>query len=162
MRRLISIPCCNFCFTRGCCLYLCKDMELHFTLDTIEEAARWALNIIAQRKVVAFHGEMGAGKTTFVHALCIAKQVKGTVSSPTFAIINEYSAPEGPVYHIDLYRLNSEEEAIRAGVEDCLYSGNTCLVEWPERAPGIFPDDTVHVYLQVLDSQTRHIRIADK
>ncbi|MFT3825637.1 MAG: tRNA (adenosine(37)-N6)-threonylcarbamoyltransferase complex ATPase subunit type 1 TsaE [Chitinophagaceae bacterium] len=137
-------------------------MEQRFTLDRIEETARWAWNIIGARKVVALHGEMGAGKTTFVHALCDVKQVKDAVSSPTFAIINEYKGPDGKIYHIDLYRLNDEDEAIRAGVEDCLYSGNTVLVEWPEKAPGIFPDDTVHIWLQAVDSQTRYIRIADK
>jgi tRNA threonylcarbamoyladenosine biosynthesis protein TsaE len=84
------------------------------------------------------------------------------VSSPTFSIINEYSYDGGTVYHIDLYRLKDEEEAIRAGVEDCLYSGNICLVEWPERAAAIFPAHTVHVYLDAADEQTRLMRVEDK
>ena len=106
----------------------------------------------------------GAGKTTLVHALCEAKGVKDVVGSPTFAIINEYAFNEGgteagKIFHIDLYRLQDEEDAIRAGVEDCLYSDHICLVEWPERAPGIFPDNTAHIYINVVNSSTRRLRI---
>jgi len=102
---------------------------------------------------------MGAGKTTFVHALCDDKKVSSTVSSPTFSIINEYKYPGGKIFHIDLYRLKDEDDAIRAGVEDCLYSGEVCLVEWADRAPGIFPEDAVHVYINLIDPQTRKIII---
>ena len=105
---------------------------------------------------------MGAGKTTFIHALCEVKGVKDVVGSPTFSIINEYSYPGGMIFHIDLYRLKNEEEAIRAGVEDCLYSDHICFVEWPERAPGIFPPDAIHAYIELIDSDTRHLTIPDK
>jgi tRNA threonylcarbamoyladenosine biosynthesis protein TsaE len=85
------------------------------------------------------------------------------VSSPTFSIINEYSftgdGEEKKVYHIDLYRMNSEDEARQAGIEDCLYSGDICLVEWPEKAPEIFPPGTAHVYIEPVDAQRRKIRI---
>jgi tRNA threonylcarbamoyladenosine biosynthesis protein TsaE len=81
------------------------------------------------------------------------------VSSPTFSIINEYAYPGGSLYHIDLYRLKDEEEAMRAGVEDCLFSGKTCLVEWPERAPGLFAENTVSVYFGVVNPETRIISI---
>src|SRR5262249_191772 len=114
------------------------------------------------KKVFAFHGQMGAGKTTFIHALCDVMKVTTAVGSPTFSIINEYGYPGGVVYHIDLYRLKDEEEAMRAGVEDCLYSGATCLVEWPERAPALFPADTVHVYLEAAEDETRLISVGDK
>jgi len=104
---------------------------------------------------------MGVGKTTFIHALCDAKGVKDVVGSPTFSIINEYVFTEKgqikKIFHIDLYRLKDEEEAVQAGVEDCLYSDHVCLVEWPENAPGIFPEDTLHVYIKVLDEKTRQI-----
>ena len=87
------------------------------------------------------------------------------ISSPTFPIINEYKYDcEGTMrllFHMDLYRLKDEEEAIRAGVEDCLFSGFICLVEWPEKAPSIFPDNTVHVYLELVDEKTRRIKIAE-
>ena len=110
-------------------------------------------------KVFAFYGQMGAGKTTFIHALCDEKRVAGPVSSPTFSIINEYQFPEGKIYHIDLYRLKDEEEVLRAGVEECIYSGDICMVEWPEKAGEIFPENTVAVHLDVIDTLTRKITI---
>jgi len=134
-------------------------MEWIFDLGHIHEAARKCWIEAGAKKIFAFHGNMGAGKTTFIHALCDEKNVSSTVGSPTFSIINEYTYPEGKIFHIDLYRLRDEEEAIRAGVEDCLYSGDVCLVEWPERAPGIFPEDAVHVYMDTLSPDTRKIII---
>ncbi len=134
-------------------------MERTFQLDEIVSVATGILPLISG-KVVALHGDMGAGKTTFVHALGEALGGGQEVSSPTFSIINEYNWEGRPVYHIDLYRLKDEEEAMQAGVEDCLYSGNTCLVEWPERAPGIFPPGTIHIYLNVVNSQTRKLLIS--
>lgn len=134
-------------------------MTITFRLETIDQAAEQCWKTIGNRKVIAFHGQMGAGKTTFIAALCRARQVSSTVSSPTFSIINEYAWPGGVLYHIDLYRLDQEEDAFRAGVEDCLYSGNICLVEWPERAEGLFPPDTVHVSFEVVDMDARKITI---
>jgi tRNA threonylcarbamoyladenosine biosynthesis protein TsaE len=137
-------------------------METRFTLDQVQEVARRFWEAAGDGKVFAFHGEMGAGKTTFIHALCDAKGVTSTVGSPTFSIINEYAWPGGSIFHIDLYRLNDEEEAIRAGVEDCLYSGQICLVEWPQRAAQLFPEESRAVYINVVDPQTRVLRIDDK
>src|ERR1700754_620458 len=128
-------------------------MEWKFSLEEINEAARkfWELN--KNGNVFAFHAPMGTGKTTFIHALCEIKGVTDSIGSPTFSIINEYMFIEQEVvkkiYHIDLYRLRNEAEALQAGVEDCLYSDHLCLVEWPERAPGIFPPDTIHVQLEL-------------
>lgn len=137
-------------------------MEIEFGLAEIEEAARSFWKAAGNASVFAFHGQMGAGKTTFIHALCDEKKVSSTVGSPTFSLINEYRYPEGIIYHIDLYRLNSEEEAVRAGVEDCLYSGRICLVEWPEKAPGLFPDDTRHVFIKLKDNGRRLLEINNK
>ncbi len=136
--------------------------ERMFTLETMPAIAAGFIEEFNNRKVFAFHGQMGAGKTTFIHALCDALRVSSSVGSPTFSIINEYGYPGGTIYHIDLYRLKDEEEAIRAGAEDCLYSGNICFVEWPDRAPGLFPDDTIHVYLEAGADQTRLMRIENK
>ena len=136
--------------------------EWTFTMKTIHAVAEAAWQEAGERRVLAFHGQMGAGKTTFIHALCDVKQVSSTVGSPTFPIINEYSYPGGTIYHIDLYRLKDETEAIQAGVEECLYSGNTCLVEWPERVETLFPADTMHVYIEALNKNTRHIRVDNK
>lgn len=139
-------------------------MEWTFLLNEINETAAAFWKVLGNRKVVAFHGKMGAGKTTFINALCEMKGVMEVVSSPTFPIINEYKYDcEGTIkllFHMDLYRLKDEIEAIQAGVEDCLYSGFICFVEWPEKAPGVFPDDTVHVYIELVDINTRRIKIA--
>ena len=135
-------------------------MELIFTLDDIRQVATQFLTVTAGNKVFAIQGEMGAGKTTFVHALCKVMGVKDTVSSPTFSIINQYSTSDDQtVYHMDLYRLKDENEAINAGIEDCLYSGNTCLVEWPEKIPAIFPDDTLYITITAIDTNTRKLQI---
>jgi tRNA threonylcarbamoyladenosine biosynthesis protein TsaE len=133
-------------------------MELVFHLSDIENAAGAFWHAFPQQRIFAFHGNMGAGKTTFVHALCALRGVTDTVGSPTFSIINEYRYAGGKIYHLDLYRLKDEEEALRAGVEDVLYSGEFCLVEWPDRAPGIFPADTVHIWLEFVDPETRKIK----
>lgn len=140
-------------------------MEWQFSLKNITEVANSFWNQLGDRVVVAFHGQMGAGKTTFIHALCDVKKVKDVVGSPTFSIINEYAFTENgrekKIYHIDLFRLKDEEEAIQAGVGDCIYSDHICLVEWPEKAPGLFPDDTAHVFIETVDSQTRKLKITN-
>jgi tRNA threonylcarbamoyladenosine biosynthesis protein TsaE len=141
-------------------------MEWEFSLDNIKEIATRFWKTAEGVKVVAFHGQMGAGKTTFIHALCDVKGIKDVVGSPTFSIINEYAYTENgsikKMFHLDLYRLKNEEEAIQAGIEDCLYSNNICLVEWPEKAPGIFPVDTLHVYIELIDSANRKLGIGYK
>ena len=135
-------------------------MELIFSLVTIGAAAQQFLSAIGDRKVFAFNGAMGAGKTTFIHAVCEALKVTDTIGSPTFSIINQYQTIEGStVYHIDLYRLKDEEEAIQTGVEDCLYSGHYCFVEWPDKAPSIFPENTVQVSINLVDNETRKLII---
>lgn len=144
--------------------YFCR-MEWVYSIETINTAAKAFLEAVRENRVFAFHGPMGAGKTTFIHALCEELGVKDVVGSPTFSIINEYLYQRDdrsvPLYHMDLYRLNDEVEAQRAGVEDALYSGHICLVEWPEKAPGIFPEHTVHVFIELLDTTTRRLRIGN-
>jgi len=141
-------------------------MELKFSLDNIKEIATRFWKKTGNTKVFAFHGEMGAGKTTFIHALCDVKGIKDAVTSPTFSIINEYSyvedGNEKKLFHLDLYRLKDEEETIRAGIEDCLYSDSICLVEWPDKAAQIFPDNSLHVYIEVVDSAERKLRTEGK
>jgi tRNA threonylcarbamoyladenosine biosynthesis protein TsaE len=135
-------------------------MYLTFSLTDINEAASWFWNTVNDRKVFAFSGQMGAGKTTFITALCHYKNVRSHISSPTFSIINEYQNGEGQIFHIDLYRLNSEHEAVEAGVEDVLNSGEICFVEWPEKAASILPSDTVWVKLEVIDPMHRKITVS--
>ena len=135
-------------------------MELIFTLTEIKRAAKQLLNLMGGNKVLAIHGEMGAGKTTFVHAICEVLGVEDVVTSPTFSIINQYLYNnEETIYHIDLYRLKNEQEAIATGVEDCLYSGSYCFVEWPEKAPAIFSNNTIHAWLYTVDINTRKLVI---
>lgn len=135
-------------------------MNLMFTLETIEAAAKKFLTAINGRKVIVFHGEMGAGKTTFIHSICRILKVQNNMSSPTFSIINEYLLPEGHIiYHMDLYRLKDEYEAIEAGVEDCISSGKLCFIEWPEKAPALFPEETLHCYFYPLTDNERKLRI---
>lgn len=100
--------------------------------------------------VVAFYGEMGAGKTTFIKALCSQLGVNDKTASPTFSIVNEYRTASGrKIYHFDLYRLKSEEELYDLGYEEYLFSGNLCLIEWPEKMGKLLPEDAVKVQVRV-------------
>jgi tRNA threonylcarbamoyladenosine biosynthesis protein TsaE len=133
---------------------------------SIEELNHFAIQFwhkIKDGTVFAFHGDMGAGKTTVITALCRQKGVTGPITSPTFSIINEYTYSENGmerlIYHIDLYRLNSFEEVVQAGVEDCMGRGDICMIEWPEKAPGLFDKSTVHVYIQPVSDKERQIKI---
>lgn len=135
-------------------------MDVHFSLENINEAAKTFIEAIGQKKIVAMHGEMGAGKTTFVHAVCDVLGVEDSISSPTFSIINEYTTSNNEsIFHIDLYRLKSYEEAQAAGVDDCIHSRNLCFIEWPEIAPALFDEHTVHVYLTDAGNNKRGLKI---
>jgi tRNA threonylcarbamoyladenosine biosynthesis protein TsaE len=136
-------------------------LDLEYEQSEIHDIARRFIERFGQYSLFAFHGGMGAGKTTFIHALCDELGVTTPVNSPTFSIINEYGGKR-PVYHLDLYRLSDANEAMNAGVEDCLYSGAICFVEWPERAASLLPPDTVHVYLEATGGDKRRIRVEDK
>lgn len=138
-------------------------MEFKVSLDKLDDFTSAFWNYVKAAKVFAFHGQMGAGKTTLIGALCHMKGTKDVTASPTFSIINEYGYVENgelkTIFHIDLYRLKDEEEVIQAGVEDCVYSGSLCLVEWPEKAPGLFDADTVHVYIETISDTQRNVRV---
>lgn len=118
-------------------------------LGAIDAAAEEFLRHL-DRPVVAFHGEMGAGKTTFISALCRLWGVREAVASPSFAIVNEYRKADGePVYHFDFYRLDNLQEALDLGAEDYFWSGHPCLVEWPDLVDSLLPPEkTLDVYLQ--------------
>jgi tRNA threonylcarbamoyladenosine biosynthesis protein TsaE len=139
-------------------------MTFAYHLSNIDQAAQWLLSQAGGHKVICFHGGMGAGKTTLIHALCRLLKISGAVSSPTFPIINEYALQDGSdsVYHMDLYRLADVEEAARAGVVDALYSGSICLVEWPEKVPSVLPPDALHICIEVVDEQHRRLRLMKK
>jgi len=136
-------------------------MLFHIPLDELENFADQFWKHVKDAKVFAFHGEMGAGKTTIISALCHYKGTKDVTGSPTFSIINEYSYSENgaskKIFHIDLYRLKDEEEVVQAGVEDCIYSGSICMVEWPEKASDLFDENTVHVFIKPVSETEREI-----
>ncbi len=128
------------------------------SIDDIAQAARDFKAAIGDHRVIAFHGEMGAGKTTFIKALCAEFGVTDNVASPTFAIINEYLTPsDETIYHFDLYRLETIADLQNIGAEDYFYSGNLCLIEWPDIAEPLLPGDTLHVTIAVLPDKTRKI-----
>lgn len=108
----------------------------------------------------SFSGELGAGKTTFISAVCKELGVEDVVSSPTFSIVQQYNSLHGDIFHIDLYRIRNEEEAVSAGIEDSIDSGNICFIEWPERAQGILPIDTVRVKIEIESIDCRRLRIS--
>ena len=135
-------------------------MNFIFGINELEDVAEKFLPLTDLYSVFSFDGNLGAGKTTFIKALCGKMGVKDLVSSPTFSIINEYRIPDAKViYHIDLYRLRNEVEAINAGVEECIYSDNISFVEWPGRAPGLFPEKTVKIFLEINSNDQRHMNI---
>ena len=140
-------------------------MEITFTLEQLPQAAEAIWKIAGNTRVIAFHGKMGSGKTTIIHAMCDSRKVQDVVGSPTFSIVNEYIFFENgamkKIFHIDLYRLKDEQEAVQAGVEDCLYSDHICLVEWPEKIASLLPDDTLHVIIEPAAGETRKLTIGD-
>ena len=129
------------------------------SIDTIGEAAREFITQMGDSKIFAFYGAMGAGKTTFVKALCEAMGVTDTVNSPTFAIVNEYDTPSGrPIYHFDFYRIKRLAEVYDMGYEDYFYGRGLCLIEWPELIEELLPEDTVKVTIEELPDGSREVR----
>ena len=117
-------------------------------LDNIREAAREFIDNIGENTVFAFYGKMGAGKTTFVKAICEELGVEDVITSPTFAIVNEYEAPQKTIYHFDFYRIKKLEEVYDMGYEDYFYSGSLCFIEWPELIEELLPEDAVKVSIK--------------
>ena len=136
------------------------EMEIYFDFTEIEKTAKKFLEATGHNKVYAFSGDLGAGKTSFITVLCKVLGVAETVTSPTYSIIQEYKTKENAtIFHIDLYRIKSQNEAMDAGVEDCLLSNDICMVEWPEKAPEIFPKNTIYSNLTILSDTKRKLNI---
>lgn len=132
-------------------------------LASIDDAAREFLSLIDDHRIIALYGEMGAGKTTFTTALCRVLGVReDAVSSPTFAIVNEYRTLEGkPLFHFDFYRIEKLEEALDIGFYDYIDSGCLCIMEWPENIDGLLPEDTLKVTIKVNYDLSRTISWTD-
>ena len=127
-------------------------------IEHIREAAQKFINQIGDRRVFAFYGKMGAGKTTFVTAICEELGVEDVITSPTFAIINEYTQPDGePLYHFDFYRIKKLEEVYDMGYEDYFYSGALCFIEWPELIEDVLPEDAVRVNIEEQPDGSRQV-----
>ena len=136
-------------------------MEIRIdNLDNIREAARQFIAAIGESTVIAFYGKMGAGKTTFIKAVCEELGVDDVITSPTFAIVNEYrsDATGELIYHFDFYRIKKLEEVYDMGYEDYFYSGALCFIEWPELIEEVLPGDAVNVYIEEQEDGTRTVR----
>lgn len=135
-------------------------MQKEFTIENIHTVAKELWEQYKSYKIWAFEAAMGSGKTTFVHALCDVLDVKDAVGSPTFSIINQYQTGAGQlIYHLDLYRIKDEVEAIDAGIEDVLYSGDYCMVEWPEKIFELLPVNTLKIHIETLNDAKRRISL---
>lgn len=132
-------------------------------LEHISEAAKQFVDQMGDHKVFAFYGSMGAGKTTFIKAVCEVLGVEDVITSPTFAIVNEYTShspllsPHSSIFHFDFYRIKKLEEVYDMGYEDYFYSGSLCLIEWPELIEDVLPEDAVKVTIQEKEDGSRAI-----
>lgn len=136
-----------------------SEIVVHSLAD-LPFAAKQFLELIEGQKVVLFHAEMGSGKTTFINAVFRAMGIIETAGSPTYSIVNTYeSAYYGEVFHFDLYRLQSLEEALAIGIEEMLYSDAYCFIEWPELVENILPENVVNVRITVAENNVRLLNI---
>ncbi len=128
------------------------------SLEEYSQAAKSFLERVGDIPVIAFSGELGAGKTTFIQGLCKVLGITVEVNSPTFSLVNQYFTPEGStIYHFDLYRIEDPGELYDMGYEEYFYSGNRCFIEWPEKATDLIPEDALWVKIEVLDNKTREL-----
>ncbi len=140
-------------------MLMMEEIIIHSHRD-LKKAARQFISFMGNHTVFAFYGNMGAGKTTFIKEICETLGVRENITSPTFAIVNEYITEEAiPIYHFDCYRLKDKNEALDFGADDYLYSGNLCFIEWPEIIESLLPDDCVSVNIDVLPDETRKVTI---
>lgn len=129
------------------------------SLAELDNAASEILTFDVNNRIFLFYGDMGAGKTTLIKSLCKQLGTGDNVTSPTFAIVNEYTGAKSNIYHFDFYRLKNQSEAMDIGFEEYLYSGNYCFIEWPEKIPDLLPLHYVTVKIQALDANSRSITV---
>ena len=129
------------------------------SLQELDDAAARFLELAGEHAVIAFSGEMGGGKTTFIQALCRKLGVRVEVNSPTFSLVNEYFTPSGnSIFHFDLYRIETSDELFDMGYEEYFYSGSLCLIEWPEKARNLIPEDALWVQIVIDENEARSIQ----
>jgi tRNA threonylcarbamoyladenosine biosynthesis protein TsaE len=130
------------------------------SIGQIHQTAKQFIQVVEGKTIFAFYGSMGAGKTSFIKAICEELGVKDVINSPTFAIINEYTLTDGnPIYHFDFYRIEKAEEAFDLGYEEYFYSGRYCFIEWPEMIESLLPPDCVKVYIKELPNGKREVDV---
>jgi tRNA threonylcarbamoyladenosine biosynthesis protein TsaE len=129
------------------------------SLQALQSIATQVISLAGTEKIFLFHGEMGVGKTTLIKSLCEVLGVQGSVTSPTFAIVNEYKGSSAKIYHFDFYRLKNQTEALDMGAEEYFYSGDYCFIEWPEKIPDMLPAHYISISLKVLNEDSREISI---
>lgn len=135
------------------------SIEIETLLD-IPRAAKEFLDTVGHRKIFAFDAEMGTGKTTFILGLLAAMGVEDVQGSPTYSLVNSYESEMfGKIYHFDVYRLESEEEAYDIGIEEMLYGDAICLIEWPEKIKNLLPDNTIWSYIRKNANESRTLTI---
>lgn len=126
----------------------------------LETVAEEIIGHLEDFPIACFYGEMGAGKTTLIKKICATLEVTDSMSSPTFSIINEYrDSQENPIYHFDFYRIKNREEALNIGAEEYFYSGEVCLIEWPEMINGIIPERHLEISIKLVGENGREITI---
>ena len=134
-------------------------MEIIFSLDEIDNVAQKILSE-NPKKVILFNGNMGVGKTTLIKALAKKRGVNDATSSPTFSLVNEYQSNDNQyIYHFDVYRLKNEIEALDMGIDEYLYSGHWCFIEWPENIPNLIPDEHSTIKIEILPDGKRHLNL---
>ncbi len=132
-------------------------------ISDIDTAAKIFVEKFGDKKIFAFYGEMGAGKTTFIKAVCKSMGVTGTITSPTFSLVNEYKTDNGmTIYHFDFYRIENIEEVYDFGYEDYFYSDKMCFIEWPELVETLLPEDVVEVKISADDNEQRLISVQQR
>lgn len=132
-----------------------------YNITDLEEIARKIIGLAGDKTIWIFEGEMGAGKTTLIKAVCKELGVHSTVHSPTFSIVNEYITLEGDtIYHFDFYRLKRESEALDFGIEEYFDSGNICLLEWAEKIESLLPENCYTIRITVIDENSRNLQLS--
>ncbi len=131
-------------------------------IDELEDIANYIVNLESKYNLFYFKGDLGAGKTTLIQKISFILGSEDNIVSPSFALVNIYNSSHGELYHIDLYRLDSVEEAIDLGIEDYLYSHNYCFVEWPDLIENISPEEYFEINIEILDDFKRKIIILKK
>jgi tRNA threonylcarbamoyladenosine biosynthesis protein TsaE len=137
-----------------------KELVFHSKrLRDLDEIASKIIRAAGNERILAFYGQMGVGKTTMIRTICRSLDVKTEVTSPTFALVNEYPSGEGPVFHFDFYRVNRTSEALDFGIDEYFDSGRWCLIEWPEKVEELLPARVVRILLTEEADGSRTIRL---